>query len=86
MGEFTTTVPRIGILEWFHLNDYDHVEWRKGDQKYYISDTSKFSKATGWRPVVSAKEGIQILFEWLNSFYHFNVLNKPAMEEFQTKH
>ncbi|HEX2976101.1 MAG TPA: hypothetical protein VHO68_09185, partial [Bacteroidales bacterium] len=26
MGEFKTTVPQIGILEWFRLNDYDQVE------------------------------------------------------------
>jgi CDP-paratose 2-epimerase len=42
-------------------------EWRKGDQKYYISDITKFSKATGWKPVVSVKEGIRVLYDWLNS-------------------
>src|SRR5690606_40220881 len=34
-------------------------EWRKGDQKYYVSDSRKFKKATGWKPQVSYKDGIE---------------------------
>jgi CDP-paratose 2-epimerase len=39
--------------------------WRPGDQRYYVSDTSKMQRATGWRPRVSAEEGIQRLNDWL---------------------
>jgi CDP-paratose 2-epimerase len=58
-------------------------EWRKGDQKYYISDTSKFTAATGWRPVVSVKEGVRILYDWLNDFYGTDPVRHHLMEEVQ---
>jgi CDP-paratose 2-epimerase len=41
-------------------------EWRQGDQKYYVSDTRAFERATGWKARVSAQEGIQRLCHWLN--------------------
>jgi CDP-paratose 2-epimerase len=52
--------------------------WRKGDQKYYISDTSKFTKATGWKPLIPVKEGIRILYDWLSSFHNINAMNTVA--------
>lgn len=39
--------------------------WRPGDQRYYVSDTAKFSAATGWRAQVSVTEGLQRLCAWL---------------------
>jgi CDP-paratose 2-epimerase len=39
--------------------------WRPGDQRYYVSDTSKFTAATGWRPAVGAGDGVRHLAEWL---------------------
>jgi CDP-paratose 2-epimerase len=56
-------------------------EWRKGDQKYYISDTSKFTAATGWEPVVSVKEGIRILYDWLYDFYGTDPVRHHLLEE-----
>ncbi|HEX2967732.1 MAG TPA: NAD-dependent epimerase/dehydratase family protein [Bacteroidales bacterium] len=55
-------------------------EWRKGDQKYYISDTSKFRNATGWKPVIPVKEGMRILYDWLNGFHNLNVIHRPVTE------
>jgi len=40
-------------------------DWRVGDQRYYVSDTRRFQDATGWRPRVSAAEGIRKLHAWL---------------------
>jgi CDP-paratose 2-epimerase len=40
-------------------------EARPGDQRYYVSDTRKFKAATGWAPKVTAREGIERLFQWL---------------------
>jgi CDP-paratose 2-epimerase len=40
-------------------------DWRTGDQKYYVSDTSRFRELTGWSPAVHAEEGIRRLREWL---------------------
>lgn len=56
-------------------------EWRKGDQKYYISDTSKFNRATGWKPVIPVRQGIRILFDWLNSFHNINASHIQVIEE-----
>ncbi|MCW3054263.1 MAG: NAD-dependent dehydratase [Chthonomonadales bacterium] len=40
-------------------------DWRPGDQRYYVSDTCRFRKATGWQPRVGASEGVETLYHWL---------------------
>jgi len=40
-------------------------EWRVGDQRWYVSDTAKFGRTTGWRPQVGVAEGIRLLYDWL---------------------
>lgn len=40
-------------------------DWRPADQQYYVSDTRKFSAATGWKPQVPVRDGIQRLYTWL---------------------
>jgi CDP-paratose 2-epimerase len=44
---------------------YQLEPWRMADQRYYVSDTSKFQRATGWSPRVSVAEGIERLTAWL---------------------
>lgn len=39
--------------------------WRTGDQKYYVSDTSRFRRLTGWQPRIGARAGILKLRQWL---------------------
>jgi CDP-paratose 2-epimerase len=39
--------------------------WRPADQQYYVSDTRRFSAATGWSPKVAVREGIARLHDWL---------------------
>lgn len=39
--------------------------WRRGDQRYYVSDTTKFMAATGWQPVTPLREGLERLRRWL---------------------
>jgi CDP-paratose 2-epimerase len=39
--------------------------WRPGDQRYYVSDTSKMHKLTGWTQKVGGEEGVKRLYEWL---------------------
>jgi CDP-paratose 2-epimerase len=41
--------------------------WRKGDQRYYVTDTGRFQEATRWRPRVKPAEGIERLHAWLGS-------------------
>lgn len=40
-------------------------EWRPGDQRYYVSDTSSFGDATGWSPRMDVRRGIARLHDWL---------------------
>jgi CDP-paratose 2-epimerase len=45
-----------------------HVEfgpWRRGDQRYYVSDTAAFTAATGWKARVSPLEGVRRLHAWV---------------------
>jgi CDP-paratose 2-epimerase len=39
--------------------------WRTADQRYYVSDTRRFQRATGWTPRVGVEEGIKRLYNWL---------------------
>lgn len=39
--------------------------WRIGDQRWYVSDPSKFERATGWRPKINVEEGIRQLHQWI---------------------
>jgi CDP-paratose 2-epimerase len=43
----------------------EFAEWRPGDQRYYVSDTSKFEGLTGWRARTSVAEGLRRLHRWL---------------------
>jgi len=40
-------------------------DWRPGDQPVYISDIRKAGRLLGWKPRVSAEEGITRLFNWV---------------------
>jgi CDP-paratose 2-epimerase len=41
--------------------------WRQGDQRYYVSDTHAFDRATGWQPRVDPERGVAALCAWLGS-------------------
>jgi CDP-paratose 2-epimerase len=55
IGELNERPPEVA---------YD--EWRVGDQRWYVSDTGKFARATGWRPSVGPHEGLARLAAWLH--------------------
>lgn len=40
-------------------------EWRRGDQRYFVADTGRFWRETGWMPRVSVRQGVQKLRRWL---------------------
>jgi CDP-paratose 2-epimerase len=43
-----------------------HLEpWRTADQRYYVSDTTKFRQVSGWSPRVSVVDGVHRLASWL---------------------
>ena len=43
------------------------AEPRPSDQLYYVSDTRKFQKLTGWKPRVAVNEGVAHLHAWLKA-------------------
>ena len=62
----------ISLLELIETLDRFHIKppiafsnWRIGDQKYYVSNTSRFSSKTGWKPQVNLQKGISSLHTWL---------------------
>jgi len=48
-----------------HKPEVEFAEWRTGDQRYYVSDTGKFQRATGWKPQISVPAGLDRLHRWL---------------------
>jgi CDP-paratose 2-epimerase len=53
--------------------------WRTGDQRYYVSDTSKFAAATGWKQTVDVHAGVSRLYEWLRENANANAeAHRPA--------
>ena len=51
-----------------------YADWRIGDQRYYVSDFSRFSAMTGWRPRIGVREGVARLYDYLCS----EAMEKPA--------
>ena len=39
---------------------------RAGDQRWYVSDTTRLREATGWSPLVGVEEGVASLHGWLS--------------------
>lgn len=50
-----------------HPPEVDFGAWRIADQRWYISDTRRFSEATGWSPKVGVAQGVDRLHDWLQS-------------------
>ncbi len=66
-GNVISLLELIEMLETFQDKKIkvSFQDWRKGDQKYYVSDFGKFNDFTGWSPQVSYKEGVEKLYNWL---------------------
>lgn len=78
-GNSVSLLEVLEIIEDIHGSapETRFSEWRRGDQRYYVSDTSAFEAATGWTPKVSVREGIRDLYEWLSEERR-EVLGVPA--------
>lgn len=46
--------------------DVSRGDWRKGDQRVYISDIRKIEKTLGWNPKTDVKTGMEKLFRWIS--------------------
>ena len=66
-----STVSLLELLQLIgELGDAPEVrfgDWRVGDQRYYVSDTRRFTEATGWTPKVAPEQGVKLLHDWLMS-------------------
>jgi len=49
-------------------------DWRPGDQKFYVTDYSRFGNFTGWRPKTGPRKGVLKLYEWLCANYPVQVI------------
>ena len=48
-----------------HPPAFNVEPWRPADQRYYVSDTSRFQQATGWQPRTAVRDGLRRLMDWL---------------------
>jgi CDP-paratose 2-epimerase len=72
-GGPSNTISLLQLLDWIEDLTGRRPEvrwsgWRPGDQRYYVSDTRRFTAATGWRPTVEARQGVARLYRWLRSY------------------
>jgi CDP-paratose 2-epimerase len=57
-------------------------DWRAADQRYYVTDTSKFSGLSGWQPRTGVHEGVRRLYEWIKTGdEHFTEQTASAVTE-----
>jgi CDP-paratose 2-epimerase len=71
-GGPSNTISLIELLDFLQMIqgtpvNYSFDEWRRGDQRYYVSDTHKFQETTGWSAQVPMQKGLARLYEWLRS-------------------
>lgn len=71
-GGPSNTISLLELLDLIsELNPGDYSirfeDWRAADQRFYVTDTSKFQSLTDWKPVISVKEGIRRLLHWLST-------------------
>jgi CDP-paratose 2-epimerase len=66
----TSLLELLDLIETITGEPLPHTiePWRTADQRYYVSDTSKFTAATGWRPRTSVMDGVERLTAWLEKF------------------
>ncbi|MFW5697666.1 MAG: GDP-mannose 4,6-dehydratase, partial [Fimbriimonadaceae bacterium] len=52
----------------------EFADWRPGDQRYYVSNTSKIQRGTGWSPKTNLRQGVKRLLEDLQENRDFRTL------------
>jgi CDP-paratose 2-epimerase len=45
----------------------EHLEWRPGDQRVYVSDIRKADRKLGWCPRIEVEDGLQDLLRWIKT-------------------
>ena len=68
-----TMEQSLSLLELFDmLNDlldikmqYTQLPPRQSDQKVFVADITKINNKIGWKPQVTAKEGVSAMVDWV---------------------
>jgi dTDP-D-glucose 4,6-dehydratase len=47
--------------------DITHDDWREGDQRYFVADTSRLTAELGWKAQMGWRAGVRDLADWLRS-------------------
>jgi len=71
-GGARNTISLLELLELLDELDCDRPaiefsETRAGDQRWYVSDTTRLRTATGWQPAVDVEDGVERLVSWLRA-------------------
>jgi len=63
----TSLLELMDLIEELHgsVPKLEFSKWRAADQRYYVSDISRFVRAAGWSPKVGVHEGVTRLYQWL---------------------
>jgi CDP-paratose 2-epimerase len=82
-GGAANTVSLVELLELIgelqgRAPEVHHDAWRPADQRFYVSNTARFEKLTGWRPRVGVREGVRRLAEWLTGAGRLGARRKTA--------
>ncbi len=58
----------FGLLEEFSgvKLEYTKLAPRESDQRVFVADLAKAKKLIGWEPMVSARDGVKRMFEWVS--------------------
>lgn len=70
-----TMEQSLSLLELFAMLEdllgiemkYTKIPVRQSDQKVFVADISKIEKRIGWKPQISAREGIKAMVQWVGS-------------------
>ncbi len=68
-----TMEQSLSLLELFRLLEelldvrleYTQLPVRQSDQRVFVADITKITHAIGWRPQVSARDGVQAMVDWV---------------------
>lgn len=76
----TSLIELLDLVEELHGRRpaLEFAPWRSGDQKYYVSDTRKLNRATGWRAEVAVRDGVAATYEWLLMYSGRKTRYKPG--------
>jgi len=68
--ELLTYLKEAGVLQ----DDPAYADWRPGDQKVFVCNIGKISRAIDWTPKTSPRQGISRLISWASE-------HKPLLEK-----